>query len=118
MQIIAFASAVLALAAGVTADLHNVAVCVDQRTSSPIGGTGSSVSYNWAKAYVLNPTATKCACDLYKRRNTGNKQWDQCPDCWFDGVYCNSGSWHIGGDEMDFYCSKRCGAQGAEANPS
>ncbi|KAG7148289.1 hypothetical protein HYQ46_002851 [Verticillium longisporum] len=81
----------LMLAGGALADLHNVTVCVTNRKSAPIGGTG------WS-------------------RNTGNKRWDKCPDCTFDGLGCNSAGWHIGGDEMNYYCSKKCGAQGSEAN--
>lgn len=29
------------------------------------------------------PDATKCACEAYRNRNTGDNQWDQCPDCTF-----------------------------------
>ena len=47
------------------------------------GGTPFSVSYNWNVNYEILPGATKCAYDYYRRRNTGNKKWDQCPDCWF-----------------------------------
>lgn len=67
----------------VYADLHNAAACVSNRRSSPIGGTPWSVSYNWQTSYEVLPDATKCACDYYKNRNTGDKQWDQCPDCTF-----------------------------------
>ncbi|CAG7977809.1 unnamed protein product [Penicillium salamii] len=109
-------SFVLLLAGGAVADLHNVAVCVTGRKYSEVGGTPFSVSYTWSKDYEILPDATKCACDLYKQRNTGDKQWDQCPDCTFDGNYCNSAAWHIGGDEMTYYCEKMCHAQGAEGN--
>ncbi|KAJ5876450.1 uncharacterized protein N7529_002034 [Penicillium soppii] len=93
------ASLLVALAGSVLADLHNVAVCVSNRKYSAIGGTPFSPSNSWAKQYEILPDETKCACDLYKQRNTGDKQWDQCPDCTFDGNYCNSAGWHIGGDE-------------------
>ncbi|OHW93608.1 hypothetical protein CSPAE12_07848 [Colletotrichum incanum] len=33
-----------------------------------------------------------------------------------DGIQCNSAGWHIGGDEFDYYCEKKCGAEGFEAN--
>ncbi|KAF6829614.1 hypothetical protein CMUS01_08102 [Colletotrichum musicola] len=105
-----------ALAAGATAALHKTAVCVGGRTSSPIGGTPYSPSYNWVKNYEILPDATKCACEMYKNRNTGDNQWDKCPDCTFDGLGCNSEAWHIGGDEFTYYCEKKCGAQGAEAD--
>lgn len=49
----------------VAADLHAAAIC-----SNFIGG-----------ANVYNADATKKACEAYKNRNTGNKQWDKCPDC-------------------------------------
>ncbi|CRK06995.1 hypothetical protein BN1723_006580 [Verticillium longisporum] len=110
-----FAVAIM-LAGGALADLHKVAVCVTNRKSAPIGGTGWSASYNWAKNYEILPEATRCACNLYRQRKTGNKQWDKCRDCTFDGLGCNSAGWHIGGDEMNYYCSKKCGAQGSEAN--
>ena len=66
---------------------------------------------------VLVP-ATECACGYYKNRKTGTKQWDRCPDCTFDANAgeCHSNDWHIGGDEMNHYCTKYCGAQGSEAN--
>ncbi|GJC79118.1 hypothetical protein Ct61P_03313 [Colletotrichum tofieldiae] len=83
---------------------------------STVGGTPWSVSYNWSKHYEILPDATKCACNYYKNRNTGNKQWDQCPDCTFDGLQCNSAGKHIGGDELYYYCTKKCGAQGSEGN--
>ncbi|KEQ94875.1 hypothetical protein AUEXF2481DRAFT_80510 [Aureobasidium subglaciale EXF-2481] len=101
---------------GAQAKLHNSAVCVTGRTEAPIGGTGWSVSYNWQKNYEIDITASKCACDHYKVRNTGDKQWDKCEDCTFDGLQCNSAAWHIGGDEMNYYCTEKCGAQGSEAN--
>lgn len=65
------------------ADTHSVAVCVSNRKYSEIGGTPFSVSYTWAKEYEILTDATECACDYYRNRNTGDKQWDQCPDCTF-----------------------------------
>lgn len=49
----------------VAAELHTDAVCIDTK-----GG-----------AAVYNAAATKAACGNYKVRNTGDKKWDQCPDC-------------------------------------
>ncbi|KZL78405.1 hypothetical protein CT0861_08703 [Colletotrichum tofieldiae] len=106
----------VALAAVASARLHSSAVCVTDRTSQPVGGTPFSVSYTWSENYEILPDATKCACGYYRNRNTGNEQWDQCPDCQFDGLQCNSAGWHIGGDEFDYYCEKKCGAEGSEAN--
>uniref|UniRef100_A0A8H7KDU2 Uncharacterized protein n=1 Tax=Bionectria ochroleuca TaxID=29856 RepID=A0A8H7KDU2_BIOOC len=85
---------ILAIASSVHADLHKSAACVTGRDGS---------------SFELLPNATQCACDFYLKRNTGDKQWDQCPDCTFDGTLCNSADSHIGGDE-------KCGAQGAEAD--
>ncbi|CAG7561993.1 unnamed protein product [Fusarium equiseti] len=114
MQLIA--ATFLALASIASARLHSQAVCVTNRHYSQSGGTPFSVSYNWNVNYEILPDATKCACDYYRRRNTGNNKWDKCPDCWFDGLVCHSDDWHIGGDEMTYYCENKCGAQGAEAN--
>ncbi|OHE99320.1 hypothetical protein CORC01_05361 [Colletotrichum orchidophilum] len=104
------------LAAGVTARLHYQGFCVKNRSESPVGGSGWSVSYTWSKNYEIMPDATKCACNFYKNRNTGNEKWDQCPDCTFDGLSCNSAAQHIGGDELEYYCSNKCGAEGSEAD--
>ncbi|OLN87405.1 hypothetical protein CCHL11_09591, partial [Colletotrichum chlorophyti] len=98
------------------ARLHTSAVCVQNRNSQPIGGTGFSVSYNWLKTYDIDNDATKCACDHYRNRNTGSNTWDTCPDCAYDNIACNSPTKHIGGDEFTYYCEKKCGAEGAEAN--
>ncbi|KAL1297518.1 hypothetical protein AAFC00_005035 [Neodothiora populina] len=114
LTIVSLAVALFSL--GVAADTHKVAVCVTGRQSAPIGGTGFSPSYNWAKRYEVLPDATKCACDMYLARNTGGKWWDTCPDCAFDGFQCSSPAGHIGGDEMNYYCNKKCGAQGSEAD--
>lgn len=65
------------------AKLQNVAVCVTGRTYSEVGGTPFSPSYTWAKDYEILPAETKCACDYYRQRHTGDKQWDSCPDCTF-----------------------------------
>ncbi|KAL1649420.1 hypothetical protein SLS58_001475 [Diplodia intermedia] len=109
--------AVLSLATASYAALHNSAACVSNQKSSPVGGTAWSVSYNWQTSYEVLPDATKCACDLYKLRNTGDNQWDQCPDCTFaDGLACSSAGKHIGGDEMYYYCTEKCGATGSEAD--
>ncbi|KAJ0273896.1 hypothetical protein CBS470a_012023 [Colletotrichum nupharicola] len=93
---------VVALAVSVEAKLHNFGACVRNRVEQPIGGTGWSVSYSWSKKYEIMPEATKCACDYYRRRNTGNKQWDQCPDC------------HM----LNHYCTKYCGAPQSEGSNS
>ncbi|KAG9959936.1 hypothetical protein KCU61_g6992, partial [Aureobasidium melanogenum] len=116
MKVLLCSLLVAALAYGVDAKLHSTAVCVTGRTSSPVGGSAWSVSYNWQKNYEIDLKATQCACDHYKRRNTGNNQWDKCEDCTFDGLQCNSAEWHIGGDEMEYYCSEKCDAQGSETN--
>ncbi|KAH0433854.1 hypothetical protein CcaCcLH18_05606 [Colletotrichum camelliae] len=105
------------LAAAATAKLHNAAVCVTQRTSGSTGnGTPYGLGYGSWKEYQIDTDATRCACNYYRNRNTGNNQWDKCPDCRFDGLQCTSGGWHIGGDEITYYCSAKCGTQGAEAN--
>ncbi|TQN68379.1 hypothetical protein CSHISOI_07115 [Colletotrichum shisoi] len=99
------------------AKLHDAAVCVTARQYGSTGnGTPYGITYGSYKDYQILPEATKCACNYYKNRNTGNKQWDKCPDCNYDGLQCVSNGWHIGGDEMNYYCSKKRGAQGSEAN--
>ncbi|KAF6803342.1 hypothetical protein CMUS01_15117, partial [Colletotrichum musicola] len=66
-----------------------------------------------------NTAATQKACDRYKARNTGNQQWDKCPDCKTslrgDLLVCNSLGKHIGGDEWDYYC-KQVGADMGKAS--
>ncbi|KAL8353892.1 hypothetical protein RB601_003642 [Gaeumannomyces tritici] len=99
------ASILLALAAGAVADFHYAAVCVTGRTAP-----------NDGQRYEIFGNATRCACDHYKNRNTGNKKWDKCPNCKFDGLQCNSGDWHIGSDEWEYYCNKECGGYAAEAS--
>ncbi|KAH9866545.1 hypothetical protein J1614_008235 [Plenodomus biglobosus] len=101
------ASALLALAAFLTpfvaADLHHSAVCVNR-----IGGQD-----------VYHKDGTTAACEAYRKRNTGNKQHDQCPDCEMKNIgnldVCHSPEWHIGGDEMNHYC-KQAGTRGSKAN--
>ncbi|KAH7066675.1 hypothetical protein BKA63DRAFT_495583 [Paraphoma chrysanthemicola] len=66
-----------------------------------------------------NSKATEDACARYRNRNTGNNQWDKCPDC-TPGVrgdvrVCNSPAKHIGGDEWDYYC-KQVGADYGSAS--
>ncbi|KAF3037523.1 hypothetical protein E8E12_007551 [Didymella heteroderae] len=88
----------------VAADLHSDAVCVDWKGS----------------VAVYNEAATKAACGNYKVRNTGDKQWDSCPDCEMRVIgnlnTCHSDAWHIGGDEINYYCEKINGAGGSFAN--
>lgn len=55
----------LAFSAFVAADLHRDGICYNV-----IGGSD-----------VYNADATVKACGNYLKRNTGNKQWDKCPDC-------------------------------------
>ncbi|OLN97768.1 hypothetical protein CCHL11_07903 [Colletotrichum chlorophyti] len=99
------------------ARLHNSAVCIDAvRHGSTGNGTPWGLGYGAWTSYAINTAATDCACKYYKRRNTGNKQWDQCPDCEFNGLECYSYGWHIGGDEMNHYCTKYCGAEGNDGN--
>ncbi|CAG5177610.1 uncharacterized protein ALTATR162_LOCUS8311 [Alternaria atra] len=78
----------------VNADLHKEGLCIDK-----IGGQ-----------YVYNADATKKACDAYLQRNTGDKQWDKCPDCKMTEVgklnLCQSLENHIGGDELNYYCTQ------------
>ncbi|EGU86523.1 hypothetical protein IWW34DRAFT_791100 [Fusarium oxysporum f. sp. albedinis] len=96
--------------------LFTVALMAISGVSSPVGGTPFSPSYNWQTTYEVLADATKCACDMYKQRNTGGEMWDTCPDCTFDGTICNSAEGHMGGDEFTYYCEEKCGAQGAEAD--
>ncbi|KAF2736255.1 hypothetical protein EJ04DRAFT_562675 [Polyplosphaeria fusca] len=61
-------------------------------------------------ANVYNEEATKNACAAYQTRNTGEKQWDTCPDCEMTTIggveLCHSGEQHIGGDELYYYCQQ------------
>ncbi|KAH6679989.1 hypothetical protein F5X68DRAFT_234505 [Plectosphaerella plurivora] len=102
-------SILLAAAAAtvVVADLHTYARCNDRE----FDGLNEKA--------VENSGATQAACDRYKARNTGNQQWDKCPDCKTsfrgDVLVCNSLGWHLGGDEWDYYC-KQVGADYGSAN--
>ncbi|WYZ35362.1 hypothetical protein EsH8_X_000009 [Colletotrichum jinshuiense] len=116
MQIISLIT-FAALASVAAAKLHSAAVCVTARQYGSTGnGTPYGLTYGSYKDYEIVTDATKCACNKYKARNTGNNQWDKCPDCNFNGLECRSDAWHIGGDEFTYYCENLCGAQGAEAN--
>ncbi|KAF1927451.1 uncharacterized protein M421DRAFT_421862 [Didymella exigua CBS 183.55] len=88
----------------VAAKLHSNAICIDIL---------SGVS-------VYNEAATIASCGNYRVRNTGNKQWDQCPDCEMKVIgnlnVCHSDGWHIGGDEINYYCEKINNAGGSLAN--
>jgi acetone carboxylase gamma subunit len=65
MRLIVALPVFVALLDVASAALHNAGICVD-----------------WTNdAAVYNKDATAKACDAYKRRNTGDKQWDKCPDC-------------------------------------
>jgi hypothetical protein len=96
----------------VSADLHREGLCVDK-----IGGQ-----------LVYNADATKKACDAYLNRNTGDETWDKCPDCKmvrqptnrYQALLetnrmqtevgklnlCQSLENHIGGDELNHYCTQ------------
>ncbi|KAF5579285.1 hypothetical protein FPCIR_11167 [Fusarium pseudocircinatum] len=115
MHISVFTLAIMAVS-GAHAATHKAAACVSNRISSPVGGTPFSPSYNWQTTYEVLADATKCACDMYNQRSTGDEWWDTCTDCTFDGTICNSAEGHIGGDEFTYYCEEKCGAQGAEAD--
>ncbi|PSN73966.1 hypothetical protein BS50DRAFT_4763 [Corynespora cassiicola Philippines] len=100
-SVIVFAASILAPL--VSADLHYSGLCVDK-----VGGES-----------VYNHDATVKACGNYLMRNTGNKQWDQCPDCGMANKggldFCHSEGMHIGGDELSYYC-KLNGAGGSLAD--
>ncbi|APA11648.1 hypothetical protein SS1G_05103 [Sclerotinia sclerotiorum 1980 UF-70] len=86
--------ALLSLVGFSVADLHKFGICADLK------GDG----------YVYNSKATQDACTAYKNRNTGNKQWDKCPDCYMDTVdipHCHTNGWHMGGDEWSYYCKQK-----------
>ncbi|KAL0933664.1 uncharacterized protein CTRU02_210463 [Colletotrichum truncatum] len=115
---ISISALITALLVSVEAKLHDYGACVRNRIITPIGGTPWSVSYNWDKTYQVMPEATRCACDYYRQRNTGTMQWDTCPDCVMEGDLCHSAEWHIGGDELNHYCTKFCGAPQSEGSNS
>ncbi|KAH7317082.1 hypothetical protein B0I35DRAFT_479859 [Stachybotrys elegans] len=70
-----------------------------------------------ARSEITNKDATRCACKLYRERNTGDEKWDQCPDCEFNESKdrCISEGEHLGGKEMEEYCVKHCDSDGARA---
>ncbi|KAN0090129.1 hypothetical protein V8E51_018708, partial [Hyaloscypha variabilis] len=89
----------LVLAGRSLADLHQNAVCIDSTDAGD----------------VLNVDATTTACGYYFMRNKGTEQWNTCPDCIMldtPSIHCNSEAWHIGGDEITYYC-KLAGASNA-----
>ncbi|KAF1961863.1 hypothetical protein CC80DRAFT_400945 [Byssothecium circinans] len=94
-----------AMASFASAALHKAGVCVDT-----IGGQT-----------VYNDDVTRKACDGYKARNTGTDHWSTCPDCVMVSntflclPVCNSDAGHIGGDELNHYCTK-FGARGSLAD--
>ncbi|KAF4264135.1 hypothetical protein KXV68_005175 [Aspergillus fumigatus] len=95
---------VATLAARVFADLHYTGICVD----NPARGVT-----------VYNRRATEKACAAYRNRNTGNAQWDRCPDCTLKSdrdilFYCQTAAQHMGGDELEYYC-KQNGASSSVA---
>ncbi|RKL34408.1 hypothetical protein BFJ70_g8364 [Fusarium oxysporum] len=96
------------------ADLHNFCGC-----GKRFGKNAVQDAY-----WTFDTAATRYACDRYARRNTGNKQWDKCPDCkmdtyhldgWVGTPACFSWGFHLGGDEWDHYCGHK-GLQGYCAN--
>ncbi|KAJ4301736.1 hypothetical protein N0V90_003829 [Kalmusia sp. IMI 367209] len=104
MQFTTSILAVISLAIMATADLHYSGLCIDN-----VGGQK-----------VFNDAATRAACGNYQVRNTGSAQWDTCPDCEIvttGGLtYCHSAAQHIGGDELNHYCTKVNGAGGSLAD--
>ncbi|KAE9366238.1 hypothetical protein N431DRAFT_472787 [Stipitochalara longipes BDJ] len=81
----------LSLAGFTLADLHQNAFCIDSTDAGD----------------VLNEAATTTACGYYFMRNKGTEQWNTCPDCVMldtPSIHCNSEAWHIGGDEITYYC--------------
>ncbi|KAH8757266.1 hypothetical protein F5883DRAFT_160408 [Diaporthe sp. PMI_573] len=91
------------MAATTLADLHHIAYCRGEE-------------YVWGND--IDAAATECACKAYKNRNQGTDWWNTCPDCTYDGTYCNSKMKHIGGDEVTYYCEKICHAKGAVTDKS
>ncbi|KAH6694818.1 hypothetical protein DL95DRAFT_507250 [Leptodontidium sp. 2 PMI_412] len=94
----------VAFAAGVIADTHYNAICVDDAE----GG------------FLYNAAATEASCNDYMLRNagqTGLDYWETCADCKMttnnDIPFCNSAAGSIGGKEITAYC-KANGAKGAE----
>ncbi|KAF6831174.1 hypothetical protein CPLU01_06872 [Colletotrichum plurivorum] len=101
--------AAVSFATGISADLHVYAWCADRDIDI----------WSGEESNPENNGATQKACDRYKARNTGNQQWDKCPDCKTsfrgDVLVCNSVAKHIGGDEWDYYC-KQVGADMGKAS--
>ncbi|KAF6817777.1 hypothetical protein CSOJ01_02214, partial [Colletotrichum sojae] len=104
--------------------INNNNVCPKKRDILEGDAINMTRSRIIGRAYGDNEAATRKACAAYKNRNTGNKQWDKCPDCtvgWrhtedptYCAIACNSAGSHIGGDEWLYYC-KQSGADGSEA---
>ncbi|TLS21090.1 uncharacterized protein PpBr36_10495 [Pyricularia pennisetigena] len=88
-----------------TGDMHHSAVCFTKR-----------IKFFTQRTFHISPNATMCACTFYRARNTGTNPWDKCPDCTYDGLRCRSENGTIGGDEFNYYCEKKCGAKGSEAD--
>ncbi|KAF6817776.1 hypothetical protein CSOJ01_02213 [Colletotrichum sojae] len=109
MQFSTVLFAAVALATGISADLHTRGWCADRDIDLKSG----------VESNPANADATQKACDRYKARNTGTQQWDKCPDCKTslrgDLLVCNSVGKHIGGDEWDYYC-KQVGADMGKAS--
>ncbi|CAG8977736.1 hypothetical protein HYALB_00012171 [Hymenoscyphus albidus] len=63
---------------------------------------------------MFHEIANRWACDKYKKRSTGKKHWDHCPDCEYVATtppYCWSKAQHIGGKETD-YCQQKGAKKG------
>ncbi|CAG8958304.1 hypothetical protein HYFRA_00000659 [Hymenoscyphus fraxineus] len=84
-------------------DMHRQLFCVDYDRAKNLVEGGEVSEDN---------DATDNACAMYRRRNTGNKKWDKCPDCYIRVLkgsnihVCISEGRHMGGDEMTYYCKK------------
>ncbi|OLN95487.1 hypothetical protein CCHL11_05115 [Colletotrichum chlorophyti] len=110
-----FTLAVLTVVA--VARLHSFAVGIQSVKKGSMGnGTPYGMGYAPWTQYEIYQAATDCACHYYGNRNTGNQWWDKCQDCKFDGLQCKSPEWRISGDEITYYCQKKCGASGADTN--
>ncbi|CAG8958305.1 hypothetical protein HYFRA_00000660 [Hymenoscyphus fraxineus] len=81
-------------------DLHTRLICYTYRKSIKLGESTANTE----------DAATIAACNAYRRRNTGNKKWDKCPDCTVIQLNeikaCQSKNGHLGGDEFNYYCKK------------
>ncbi|KAK1570034.1 uncharacterized protein LY79DRAFT_570647 [Colletotrichum navitas] len=87
----------------ISADPHNFCACGLRH-----GKTAETDAY-----WRFDTNATTYACESYRHRDSGDNQWDRCPDCHMDwhamdahvGIpSCFSWKWHMGGDEFDYYC--------------